>query len=421
MLPRRQHHHLAPRAGHPPPYNKVVTTDRVYLDHAATTPLDPRVFEAMLPYLRDFFGNPSSIYAEAQEARRGLDAARRAIAGILGCRPHDLIITSGGSESDNLALRGAAWASRRAGRGEHIITTAIEHHAVLHAGERLEQEGFRVTYLGVDNEGFIDLAELEAAVSYDTALVSIMYVNNEVGTIEPVAEAVRVVKGKNPRTIFHTDAVQAAGLLDLTVDTLGVDLLSIAAHKFYGPKGVGALYVRPRTPLLAQQLGGSQERSRRAGTENVAGVVGMATAIQLATDEMASRTAHYEALRDRLINGIPKRVPHVNITGPTDLSRRAANNASMCLEYIEGEAVLMALDLAGIACSSGSACTSGSLEPSHVLTAMGVPEDLARGSIRLTVGTDNTMEQMDYVLETLPDIVSRLRSLSPTWPERTSA
>jgi cysteine desulfurase len=398
-----------------------VSTERVYLDHAATTPLDPRVFEAMIPYLRDFFGNPSSIYAEAQEARRGLDAARRTIAAILGCRPNDLIITSGGSESDNLALRGVAWAARRAGRGDHVITTAIEHHAVLHAAERLEQEGFRVTYLGVDGEGFIDLGELESALTDDTVLASIMYVNNEVGTIEPIADAVRVVKDKNPRTVFHTDAVQAAGLLDLNVDALGVDLLSIAAHKFYGPKGVGALYVRPRTPLLAQQLGGSQERARRAGTENVAGVVGMASALQLAADEMASRTAHYTALRDRLLHGIPERVPHVRITGPTDPGRRAANNASMCLKYIEGEAVLMALDLAGIACSSGSACTSGSLEPSHVLTAMGIPEDLARGSIRLTVGTDNTMQQMDYVLDTLPGIVSRLRSLSPTWPERTNA
>ncbi len=375
----------------------------------------------MLPYLRDFYGNPSSIYAEAQEARRGLDSARRTIAGILCCRPNDLIITSGGSEADNLALRGAAWAARNAGRGDHIVTTAIEHHAVLHAAERLEQEGFRVTYLGVDSEGFIDLAELEAAVTAETVLVSVMYVNNEVGTIEPIAEAARVVKAKNPRTVFHADAVQAAGLLDLNVDALGVDMLSIAAHKFYGPKGVGALYVRPRTPLLSQQLGGTQERSRRAGTENVAGVVGMSKALELATDEIASRTAHYRALRDRLFHGIPERVPYVHVTGPTDLSKRAANNFSACLEYIEGEAVLMALDLAGIACSSGSACTSGSLEPSHVLTAMGVPEDLVRGSIRLTVGADNTMEQMDYVLDTMPEIVTRLRSLAPNWPERTRA
>jgi cysteine desulfurase len=375
----------------------------------------------MMPYLTAAWGNPSSLYAEAQDARRGLDAARNMIAGIMGCRANDLIVTSCGSEADNLALRGAAWAARRAGRGDHVVTTAIEHHGVLHAAERLEQEGFRVTYVGVDGEGFIDLGELEAAVGDDTVLVSVMYVNNEVGTIEPVGEAVRAVKAKNPRAVFHTDAVQAAGLLDLNVETLGVDLLSIAAHKFYGPKGVGALYVRPRTPLLPQQLGGAQEKNRRAGTENVAGVAGMAKALELAYDGFDSRTSHYEKLRDRLLVGIPERVPLAHVTGPQDTTKRAANNASFRFEYIEGEPILMALDLAGVACSSGSACTSGSLEPSHVLTAMGIPEELARGSMRLTVGTDNTMEQIDYVLETLPPIVSRLRSLSPTWPERTKA
>jgi cysteine desulfurase len=396
-------------------------TERIYLDHAATTPLDPRVLDAMLPYLREAWGNPSSLYAEAQEARRGLEGARRMIAGVLGCRARDIVVTSGGSESDNLALRGVAWAARRAGRGDHVITTAIEHHAVLHAAERLEQEGFRVTYLGVDGEGFIDLAELEDAVTGETALVSIMFVNNEVGTIEPIAEATSVAKRKNPQATFHTDAVQAAGLLDISVDALGVDMLSIAAHKFYGPKGVGALYVRPRTPFLAQQLGGSQEKNRRAGTENVPGVVGMAKALELACAEFDSRNAHYRSLRDRLLAGVPERVPGVHITGPTDLTRRASNNFSACLEFIEGEPVLMALDLIGIAGSSGSACTSGSMEPSHVLTAMGIPEDLARGSMRLTVGQDNTMDQMDYVLDVLPDTVARLRSLSPAWREKTGA
>jgi len=409
-------------------YNRLVTStpaDRIYLDHAATTPLDPRVLEAMMPYLTTAWGNPSSLYAEAQDARRGLDSARSTIAGILGCRPNDLIFTAGGSESDNLALRGAAWAARRAGRGDHIITSAIEHHAVLHTTERLEQAGYRVTYLGVDGEGFIDVGELQDAVGDDTILVSIMYVNNEVGTVEPLAEAVRAVKEKNPKTVFHTDAVQAAGLLALDVDSLGVDLLSLAAHKFYGPKGVGALYVRPRTPLFPQQLGGTQEKNRRAGTENVAGVVGMAAALQLAYDEFDSRTTHYRELRDRLLFGVPERVPNVHVTGPQAssaypeaLEGRAANNASFCFEYIEGEPILIALDLAGIACSSGSACTTGSLEPSHVLTAMGIPEDLARGSMRLTVGASNTSDQIDYFLETLPGIVSRLRSLSPTWPER---
>ena len=393
-------------------------TDRIYLDHAATTPLDERVLEAMLPYLRDHWGNPSSLYGEAQEARRGLEGARRSIAEVLGFKPLELVLTSGGSESDNLALRGAAYAARRQGHGEQIITTAIEHHAVLHEAERLQEEGFRVTYLGVDGEGFIDLQDLEDAVTDDTALVSIMYVNNEVGTIESIEEAVRVVKAKNPRTVFHTDAVQAAGMLDINVDRLGVDLLSIGAHKFYGPKGVGALYVRQRTPIQWQQLGGGQEKNRRAGTENVAGVVGMAEALELAYEELDARNAHARELRDRLLRGIPERIPHVHVTGPEDLSKRAANNFSACFEYIEGEAILIALDLAGVAASSGSACTSGSLEPSHVLTALGVPEDLARGSLRLTVGTDNAPEQIEHVLEILPGIVSRIRSLSPAWPER---
>jgi len=398
-----------------------MTRDRIYLDHAATTPLDERVLEAMLPYLRDHWGNPSSLYGEAQEARRGLEGARRSIAEILGCKPQELVFTSGGSESDNLALRGAAYAARRQGRGEHIITTAIEHHAVLHEAERLQEEGFRVTYLGVDGEGFIDMQDLEDALTDDTALVGIMYVNNEVGTIEPIEDAARVVKAKNPSAVFHTDAVQGAGMLDINVDRLGVDMLSIGAHKFYGPKGIGALYVRQRTPIQWQQLGGGQEKNRRAGTENVAGVVGMAKALELAHEELDARNALARDLRDRLLYSIPERIPFVHITGPTDLSRRAANNFAACFEYIEGEAILIALDLAGVAASSGSACTSGSLEPSHVLTALGVPEDLARGSLRLTVGKDNTREQIDYVLEILPSIVSRIRSLSPAWPERQRA
>ena len=398
-----------------------MTGDRIYLDHAATTPLDERVLEVMLPYLRDNWGNPSSLYGEAQEARRGLEAGRRSMAEVLGCKPQELVFTSGGSESDNLALRGAAYAARRQGRGDHVITTAIEHHAVLHAAERLEEEGFRVTYLGVDGEGFIDLQDLEHAVTDSTALVSIMYVNNEVGTIEPIEDAARVVKAKNPRAVFHTDAVQAAGMLDINVDRLGVDMLSIGAHKFYGPKGVGALYVRQRTPIQWQQLGGGQEKNHRAGTENVAGVVGMAKALELAYEALDACNDHGRDLRDRLLSGVPERIPHVHITGPEDLSKRAPNNFSACFEYIEGEAILIALDLAGVAASSGSACTSGSLEPSHVLTALGVPEDLARGSLRLTVGKDNTPEQIEHVLEVLPGIVSRIRSLSPAWPERAAS
>jgi cysteine desulfurase len=273
----------------------------------------------------------------------------------------------------------------------------------------------------VDGEGLIDLAELERAVGEDTTLVSIMLANNEVGTIEPIAEAARIVKEKNPHTAFHTDAVQAVGTLEVSVDRLGVDLLSIGAHKFYGPKGVGALYVRSRSPLQAQMLGGAQEKNRRAGTENVAYVVGMAKAMELAYGEFDARNAHYSALRNRLLDELPARVPYVHIVGPKDRSQRLSNSFSCCFEYIEGEAILMALDLQGVAASSGSACTSGSLEPSHVLTAMGLPLELARGSLRLTVGKDNTREEIDYLLEILPGIVSRLRALSPTWREREAA
>lgn len=392
---------------------------RVYVDHAATTPTDPRVVEAMLPYLTELWGNPSSIYYEAREARKGFDAARRSVAEVLGARPNEVIFTGGGTEADNLALRGVAYAQtggRRAGarkRGNHVITTAIEHHAVLHTAERLEQEGFRVTYLPVDGEGFVDLAALEAALDDETTLVSVMYANNEVGTVEPIADVVRIVKARDPHIAVHTDAVQAAGYLDLNVDALGVDLLSLAGHKIYGPKGVGVLYVRSRTPFLPQQLGGSQEKDRRAGTENVAGAVGMATALRLATDERESRAAHVRALRDRLLDELPSRVPGLRITGPLDLDRRLPNSVSCCFERVEGEAVLLQLDLNGVSASSGSACTTGSLEPSHVLLAMGVPHELARGSLRITLGKDNNASDVETLLGVIPRAVERLRSLAP--------
>jgi cysteine desulfurase len=384
---------------------------RIYLDHAATTPLDPRVLEAMLPYLHTHWGNPSSIYQEAREARKGLDGARRTVAEILGARPNEVIFTSGGSESDNAALRGVARAARR--RGRHIITSAIEHHAILHTAEELEGEGFRVTYLPVDSAGLVDIEALERALDDDTILVSIMYANNEVGTIEPIAEMSRLAKARQPHAVFHTDAVQAVGALDINVDRLGVDALSIAAHKLHGPKGVGALYLRTRTPFQPQQLGGGQEKNRRAGTENVAGAVGLATAMRLAYEELETRTAHIRSLRDRLLTDLPRLIPGTHITGPSDTRARLPNNFSCCLERVEGEAVLLQLDLAGIAASSGSACTSGSLEPSHVLKAMSIPNDLARGSLRLTAGKDNTQEEIDRLLAVLPDIVQRLRRLSP--------
>ena len=392
---------------------------RIYLDHAATTPPDRRVLEAMLPYLTRYWGNPSSLYAEAQEARRGLDGARRSLANLLGCQPREVIFTSGGSESNNLALRGAAYAARQ--RGDHIVTSAIEHHAVLHTIQQLEKEGFRATYLPVDGQGFIDLAALERAVVPETALVSVMYANNEVGTVQPIAQAAGIVKKRNHHAVFHTDAVQAVGMLDIDVDRLGVDMLSMAGHKIYGPKGTGALYVRARTPFEPQQLGGAQERNRRAGTEDVAGAVALAKAIELAVEEFDARNAHYRSLRDRLLRELPGRVPYTHITGALDATKRLSNSFSCCFQFVEGEAVLMALDIEGIAASSGSACTSGSLEPSHVLLAMGTSEELARGSLRLTVGKDNTMKEIDYLLEVLPESIARLRELSPLWRQASGA
>ncbi len=385
---------------------------RIYLDHAATTPVDPRVLEAMWPMYTKYWGNPSSIYLEGQEARRALDSARKLCADLLGVSPKEIVFTSGGTESDNAAIRGAAFAQRALGRGNHIVTTQIEHHAVLHTVEQLEREGFRATYLPVDGEGFVDLEALANAVGPETVVVSIMAANNEVGTIEPIEEAVRIAKQRNPDVVFHTDAVQAAGAIDISPRKLGVDLLSMAAHKLYGPKGVGLLYIRNRTPWQPMMLGGGQERERRAGTENVAGIVGMATAMRLAWEEMEERNAHCRRLRDRLFYGIPERIPDTVITGPKDPDKRLPNNFSCCFRNVEGESVLLALDMADIAASSGSACTTGSVEPSHVLTAMGIDRDLAHASLRLTVGKGNTDEDIDRVLSVLPEIVARLRALA---------
>lgn len=384
---------------------------RIYFDHAATTPLDPRVLQAMLPVFESVWGNPSSIYAEGRQARQVLDAARRDVAQALGARPNDIVFTSGGSESDNLAVRGAAYGALR--RGRHIITTRIEHHAVLHAVEQLEREGFEATYLPVDAEGFVSVEDLASALRPDTTLVSIMYANNEVGTVQPIADLSRAVKACDRHIVFHTDAVQAAGALELDVNALGVDLLSLAAHKIYGPRGIGALYVRPRTPFAGQTLGGSQERNRRAGTENVAGAVGLARALSLAQAERAENNDKLAALRDYLTVALPGRMPGVRLTGALDAQKRLPNNFSCCLEGVEGEAVLIQLDLNGISASSGSACTTGSLEPSHVLTAMGVPAEIARSSLRITLGHANTRADIDRLLEVLPAAVQKLRALAP--------
>ena len=386
--------------------------ERIYLDHAATTAPDPRVIEAMLPMYTRYWGNPSSIYMEGQEAHRALDAARKVCADLLGATPKEVVFTSGGTESDNAAIRGAALAQRARGRGNHIITTRIEHHAVLHTVEQLEHEGFRATYLPVTGDGVVDLLALEASVTAETTVVSVMAANNEVGTLQPIRDVVRVAKGKNPQVVIHTDAVQAAGAMEITPSKLGVDLLSIAAHKLHGPKGVGLLYIKNRTPWQPMVLGGTQEKERRAGTENVPGAAGLAAALKLAFDEFASRNEHSRRLRDRLLYEIPERIADTVITGPADPEGRLPNNFSCCFRNVEGESVLLALDMAGIAASSGSACTTGALEPSHVLTAMGIDPDLAHSSLRLTVGKENTDAEIDYVLETLPGIVARLRSLA---------
>ncbi len=383
----------------------------VYMDHAATTPVRPEVMEAMLPYFTHRFGNASSLYTLAQESRRAVDESRESVARVLGCRTSEVVFTSGGSESDNTALKGAALALKQT--GNHIITTSIEHHAVLHTCQYLEDTGFRVTYLPVDRDGLVDTEDVLKAVTDETTLVSVMLANNEIGTIQPVADMARGVKEiakKLGRTIvFHTDAVQAAGFMDIDVNALGVDMLSLSSHKFYGPKGVGVLYVRRSTPFTPQQFGGAQERQRRAGTENVPGIVGAAVALRLASEERESSSEHCLRLRDSLIQGIQERIERVHLNGHPTL--RLPNNVNFSFDGVEGEPILLGLDFAGTAASSGSACTSGALEPSHVLLALGLSADLAQASLRLTLGKDNTQEDVEHVLRVLPELVGRLRAM----------
>ncbi len=381
----------------------------IYLDHAATTPLDERVLAAMLPFFGEHFGNPSSIHRPGRAALDALDEARDTVAAVLGASAKEIVFTSGGSEADNLAVKGVALAQRAAGRGAHVITSAIEHHAVLHAVEALQASGFEVTLLPVGRDGIVAPDDLRAAIRPDTVLVSVMYANNEIGTLQPIAELGTICRERS--IPFHTDAVQAAGALPLNVRELNVDLLTISAHKFYGPKGVGALYVRNRTPLLPQINGGGQERRRRAGTENVPGIVGLAAALRQAEAERRQYVAHTAALRDRLVAGVLERVPGASLNGhPT---QRLPNNANIAFAGVEGESVLLLLDQQGIAASSGSACTSGSLEASHVLLALGLPPERAIGSIRFTLGRGTTVEEIDYVIDALPPLIERLRSVAP--------
>lgn len=388
-------------------------SDLIYLDHAATTPVDPAVVQAMIPYFSGTFGNPSSIYRVGQDARAALDRARQAVARVLNCRPSEIVFTSGATESDNLALKGVAWAARLSqpeGLAPHIVTTAIEHHAVLHAADALEEQGFAVTRVACDAQGIVSAEAIAAAIRPETCLISVMAANNEVGSIQPVETIAALARDRG--IPFHTDAVQAAGALPLDVQAMGVDLLALSAHKFYGPKGVGILYVRKGTPIRFQQDGGGQEAGRRGGTENVPLIVGMAEALQRAEAARDAYNAHTRALRDALWEGIRAAIPDVTLNGPDLDGPRLANNLNISIRGVQGETALLALDMDGVEGSAGSACTTGNSEPSHVLLAMSLTEEEARASLRLTVGRGNSLEEIEDAVETLSSVVARIRSLS---------
>ncbi len=379
---------------------------RIYMDHAATTPVRDEVLEAMLPYFSVTFGNASSVHSFGQDARKALDNARDTVAGCIGADPTEICFTSGGTEADNMAVKGVAAACQK--RGRHIITTTIEHHAVINCVQELESRGFSATYLPVDEDGIVHPEGLREAIRPDTTLVTVMRANNETGTIEPVAELAGIAKEKG--IIFHTDAVQAIGKIPVEVNELDVDLLAISAHKLYGPKGVGALYVRKGTRLAPLLHGGHHERNRRAGTENVPGIVGLAKAIELACNEMRTESQRLASLRDRLETGIRDRIGSVRTNGsPTS---RLPNLLNMSFELVEGESLVLGLDMKGVAVATGSACSSGAVEPSHVLRAMGVPPTIAHSSLRFSLGRGTTDEDVCYVLEVLPGIVERLRHIS---------
>ena len=384
---------------------------RIYLDHAATTKTRKEAVEAMLPYFTENYANPSAVYSFAGEAKKGVDESRAAIAGILGAKPEEIYFTGGGTESDNWAL--IATADAYGNKGKHIITTKIEHHAILHTCAYLEKRGFEVTYLDVDEMGLVDPAELEKAIRPDTILVSVMFANNEIGTIEPVKEIGAIAKKHG--VLFHTDAVQAFAHIPIDVDEMNIDMLSASGHKFYGPNGVGFLYIRKGVKIRSYIHGGAQERKRRAGTLNTPGIVGMGTAAKLAALEMEQEGKRQCELRDHLIDRVLKEIPYSRLNG--DPKRRLPNNASFCFRFIEGESMLINLDLAGICASSGSACTSGSLDPSHVLLFIGLPHEIAHGSLRITIGDETTKEDLDYVVDKLVKIVENLRAMSPLYED----
>jgi cysteine desulfurase len=379
----------------------------VYLDHNATTPTDPEVVKAMLPYFNEQYGNPSSIYRFAQIANEAKENARDKVAKILNAKPEEIIFTSSGTEADNFAIKGIAYANKN--KGNHIITSKIEHHAVLNTCKWLEKQGFRVTYVGVDKYGIVDLDELRDAITDKTILITIMHANNEIGTIEPIAEISEIAKEKG--IYFHTDAVQTVGKIDTDVAKLGVDLLSLSGHKFYGPKGVGALFIRKGVKIESLLHGGHHERNKRASTENVPGIVGLGKACEIIMKKREEK--EIQILRDTLYQGLAERIDDIVLNGhPT---QRLAGTLSICVKYVEGESMLLNLDLEGIAASSGSACTSGALEPSHVLLAIGISPEVAHGSLRFSLGHGNTKEDVDRVIEVLPRIVKKLREMSPFW------
>jgi len=380
---------------------------RIYLDHAATTPTRPEVVKAMLPFFSDAFGNPSSIYFYGQEAKGAVEEVRTRVAELIGARSEEIIFTSGGTEADNYALKGAAYANER--KGNHIITTSIEHNAVLEVCKFLEGRGFKITRLPVDEHGLVDPDDVKRAITDKTIIISVMHANNEVGTIEPVEEIGKIAREAG--VCFHSDAVQTVGHIPVSVDELKVDLLAISAHKFYGPKGVGALYVRKGTNLVPLMHGGGQEKRRRAGTENIPAIVGLGKAVELAGQEMGKEAERQAYLRDKLIKGLLEKIDHARLNGhPT---RRLPNNVNVIVDFVEGESLLLSLDSEGICASTGSACSSASPEPSHVLLALGLPAEQAHGSLRFTLGRENTDSDVERVLEVLPGIVARLRAMSP--------
>jgi len=385
---------------------------RIYLDYAATTPTHPEVVKAMLPYFTDVFGNPSTIYSYGQESKGAIEEARVKVADLIGARGEELVFTSGGTEADNFAIKGVAYANEN--KGNHIITTSIEHHAVIETCKSLERRGFKTTYLPVDEYGLVNPDDVRRAITDKTILISVMHANNEMGTIEPITEIGKIAK--ETKIYFHTDAVQTAGHIPVDVNELGVDLLSMSAHKLYGPKGVGALYIRKGTKLLPLMHGGEQERRRRASTENVPGIVGFGRTVELAQQEIDEEAKRLTYLRDKLIKGLLERVDHIRLNGHP--SRRLPNNVNVSVDFVEGESMLLNLDLEGICASTGSACNSSSIEPSHVLLALGLSPELAHGSLRFTLGRGNTSEDIDYVLEILPRIITKLRAMSPLLKSR---